>query len=152
MKTFAEYQAEALALSDYPRAGDRKTNARLADALNGEFAAPGEPSWEGETLINLECAVLGRSRPGGFASLPVYPAMAMCGEAGEFAEKIKKAWRDETPLDCVGAAKELGDVLWYVAAAARDLGFTLEEVAQLNIEKLHSRRARGTLAGAGDDR
>lgn len=150
MKTFDEYQREALALSDYPRAGDKKTDARVCVALDAQFAAPGEPTWDPTTFHDLERAVLGSTD--GVQSLPIYPAMAMCGEAGEFAEKIKKAWRDETPLDRVGAAKELGDVLWYIAAAARDLGFSLEEVAALNIEKLHSRRARGTLAGSGDDR
>lgn len=84
--------------------------------------------------------------------LPVYPAMAMCGEAGEFAEKIKKAWRDEVPLDKILAMKELGDVLWYIAAAARELGCSLAIVARMNIDKLRSRRERGVLAGSGDDR
>lgn len=144
MMTFQKYQDEALALSDYPHAGNKKMNARVRDVL-GER----DMGWDPDTIQDLECAVLGSTITG---SLPIYPAMAMCGEAGEFAEKVKKAWRNETPLDLHDAAKELGDVLWYIAAAARDLGFTLEEVAALNIEKLHSRRARGTLAGSGDNR
>lgn len=84
--------------------------------------------------------------------LPVYPALALNGEAGEFAEKVKKAWRDNTPLDRTAAALELGDVLWYVDAAAKDMGFTLEDVAQMNINKIQSRRARGVLHGSGDNR
>lgn len=84
--------------------------------------------------------------------LPVYPSMAMCGEAGEAAEKVKKAWRDKTGLDAKDFAKELGDVLWYVTAAAREVGYSLADVAELNLEKLRDRRARGTLMGAGDNR
>lgn len=84
--------------------------------------------------------------------LPVYPALAMCGEAGEFSEKIKEAWRDGTALDRAAALKELGDVLWYIDAAAKDMGFSLEEVAQGNLDKIQSRRSRGALTGSGDDR
>lgn len=84
--------------------------------------------------------------------LPVYPALAMAGECGEFSEKVKKAWRDGTPLDRAAALKELGDVLWYIDAAAKDLGYTLDEVAEANLNKIQSRRARGVLTGSGDNR
>ena len=84
--------------------------------------------------------------------LPVDPALALGGEAGEFSEKVKKAWRDNTHLDRRMAVLELGDVLWYITAAARDLGYTLADVATMNIDKLRSRRARGVLAGSGDER
>lgn len=53
--------------------------------------------------------------------IPVYPAMAMLGEIGELCEKI-------TTGDRVGVAKEAGDVLWYVAAAARDFGLTFDDL------------------------
>jgi NTP pyrophosphatase (non-canonical NTP hydrolase) len=49
-------------------------------------------------------------------------------------------------------AKEIGDVLWYIAALSRDLGFTLEEVAKMNIDKLESRKQRNVISGSGDDR
>lgn len=84
--------------------------------------------------------------------LPVYPALALNGEAGEFAEKVKKAWRDNTPLDTRAAGLELGDILWYIDASAKDMGLTLQEVAQMNIDKIASRRARGVLRGSGDNR
>lgn len=95
-----------------------------------------------------------RTYPNGVGSerLPVYPALAMSGECGEFSEKVKKAWRDGTPLDREAALKELGDVLWYVDAAAKDLGYALEDVAQANLDKIQSRRSRGVLTGKGDDR
>ena len=80
----------------------------------------------------------------------VYPTLGLCGEAGEVAEKIKKHMRDGRSL--VGVGLELGDVLWYISALADDLGITLEEVAQANIDKLASRMERGKLGGSGDDR
>jgi len=49
-------------------------------------------------------------------------------------------------------AKELGDVLWYVTAIASDLGYELDEVAQLNLDKLESRSQRGKIKGSGDNR
>ena len=79
----------------------------------------------------------------------VYPTLGLCGEAGEVAEKIKKHMRDGRSL--VGVGLELGDVLWYISALADDLGITLEEIAQANIDKLASRMERGKLGGSGDE-
>lgn len=84
-----------------------------------------------------------------------YPVIGLCGEAGEVAEKYKKCIRDDKPI--VGETrdaiiKELGDVLWYVAAIASELKVTLSEVAEKNLEKLADRRERGTLHGSGDER
>ncbi|MEK7594297.1 MAG: nucleoside triphosphate pyrophosphohydrolase family protein [Patescibacteria group bacterium] len=78
------------------------------------------------------------------------------GEAGEIAEKIKKIIRDKKGVisedDKKELAKEIGDVLWYLAVFAHDLGFDLEDIAQQNLDKLKSRKARGVLGGAGDNR
>jgi NTP pyrophosphatase (non-canonical NTP hydrolase) len=49
-------------------------------------------------------------------------------------------------------AKELGDVLWYVAQLASELGLELEDIARENLEKLSSRQRRGVLSGSGDER
>ena len=73
----------------------------------------------------------------------IYPALGLCGEAGRVAEKIKKNIRDGKSLDRVGL--ELGDVLWYISALADDLGVTLEEIAQANVDKLKSRMERNTI-------
>ena len=86
----------------------------------------------------------------------VYPALGLAGEAGELANKVKKVLRDhggrlsEEAREAILA--ELGDVLWYVAQVATDLGESLEAVAQANLAKLRSRKERGRLGGDGDDR
>ena len=80
----------------------------------------------------------------------VYPALGLCGEAGEVAEKVKKNIRDGKSLDGVGL--ELGDVLWYISALADDLGVSLEDVVKANVNKLYSRKARNKLQGDGDNR
>lgn len=90
----------------------------------------------------------------------LYPVLKLAGEAGEVAEKIGKLMRDEGWLpgrDLSAAqrdalAKELGDVMWYVASVATDLGLTLDQVGRGNIAKLEARLARGTIGGSGDDR
>ena len=84
----------------------------------------------------------------------VYTSLKLNGEAGEVAEKVGKIMRDKESIltedDKTLLVKELGDVLWYVSAAANELGFSLNEVARRNIAKLQDRQARGTLSGSGD--
>ncbi|OGL72704.1 hypothetical protein A3F28_03295 [Candidatus Uhrbacteria bacterium RIFCSPHIGHO2_12_FULL_57_11] len=86
----------------------------------------------------------------------VYPTLGLAGEAGEVADKIKKIFRDKGGLldeeTRTTLKKELGDVLWYVAQLSTELGLSLDDVAAGNIEKLKSRKDRGTLHGDGDDR
>lgn len=85
----------------------------------------------------------------------IYPALGMTGEAGEVADKVKKVIRDygsftaERKREIV---KEIGDVMWYCATLANDLGYSLEEVGIMNIEKLKSRKERGVISGSGDNR
>ena len=86
----------------------------------------------------------------------VYPALGLCGEAGETAEKVKKAMRDDggtlTEERREAIAAELGDVLWYAAQLATEAGLDLETIAEANLEKLASRQRRSVLQGSGDDR
>lgn len=86
----------------------------------------------------------------------VYPTLGLCGEAGEVAEKIKKVIRDNggvfTEEKKKEIIKEVGDVLWYIAALLSDLGVTMDETAVGNLEKLFSRKERGVLNGNGDNR
>lgn len=76
-----------------------------------------------------------------------YTVLGLCGEAGELANKLKKHIRSGTTVDPDVLADELGDVLWYVAAIARELGIPLDAVAQINLKKLNERKEKGTLAG-----
>lgn len=86
----------------------------------------------------------------------IYPALGLCGEAGEVAEKVKKVVRDKncefSDEDRMAIRKELGDVLWYIAQICSDLDLRLESVAIANVEKLRLRKEKGTLSGSGDDR
>jgi len=86
----------------------------------------------------------------------IYPALKLAGESGEVAEKVGKMLRDDagvlTDKRRDDLIKELGDVLWYVAALCHELKVPMAEVAQLNIDKLNSRKERNVLTGDGDDR
>ena len=84
----------------------------------------------------------------------IYPALGLCGEAGEVAEKIKKTVRGDTSLDEVSGsiADELGDVLWYLAILADDLEVDLEDIAQGNVDKLQLRMKSNKIKGDGDNR
>ena len=104
----------------------------------------------------------------------IYPALGLAGESGEVCEKIKKVMRGDLVkeiksnkqslskwFDNAGnlqrefkdsVEKELGDVLWYVANLASDLGLSMDIIAAKNLEKLRDRQDRDTLQGEGDDR
>lgn len=114
----------------------------------------------------------------------MYCALKLNGEAGELAEHVGKAMRDDgygqpqdyargvlregerpvpteaKPMHASGLTverhtliiKEIGDVAWYLAALSDELGVNLADVLQANLDKLASRRQRGTLGGSGDNR
>lgn len=83
----------------------------------------------------------------------MYAALGLTGEAGEVSNKIKKLFRDgDNAEKRAELAKEIGDVMWYVARLARVLDINLEEVLAANQAKLESRKARGVLGGNGDNR
>lgn len=83
-------------------------------------------------------------------------AMGIAGEAGEVIEKWKKvvAYKDGiiTETDKIELAKEMGDVVWYIAVLAHSLGLSFDEIMRMNVEKLKSRHARGKTKGSGDNR
>lgn len=80
-----------------------------------------------------------------------YCVMGLAGEAGEIANKVKKHWRDGV-LSPHDIADELGDVMWYVAMIAVELGVDLDHVAERNVEKLLDRAGRYKIKGEGDER
>ncbi|HEY4499780.1 MAG TPA: nucleoside triphosphate pyrophosphohydrolase family protein [Candidatus Paceibacterota bacterium] len=85
-----------------------------------------------------------------------YPTLGLASEAGEVCGKIKKVHRDKKDVfgqeDKDTIEKELGDVLWYLAQIASELGISLENVADGNIKKLYSRLERNKIGGDGDNR
>ena len=86
----------------------------------------------------------------------IYPALGLAEEAGEVAGKFAKAVRDnQGVLDeerRLQIEKELGDVLWFVAELCTVLNVDMGSIAQINLDKLASRKARGVIHGSGDDR
>ena len=86
----------------------------------------------------------------------IYPTLGLVGEAGEVAEKVKKVIRDKDGIfddeSLNGIKKELGDVLWYLSNLCTEFNFSLEDVAQENLEKLRIRKINGKISGSGDNR
>ena len=83
-----------------------------------------------------------------------YLLLKLAGEAGEVGQTYAKYLRDGTSSVEMerDVTAELGDVLWYVAMVAREVGVDLDEVANANLSKLASRAARGVLGGSGSHR
>lgn len=86
----------------------------------------------------------------------IYPTLGLTNEAGEVSGKIKKIFRDKSgqisDADKAALAAELGDVLWYLAQVATEVGLSLDDIAAANIAKLLDRKARDKIRGDGDDR
>ena len=81
-----------------------------------------------------------------------YSLLGFIGEVGELYSLLAKSIRDQKELDEVMIKKELGDCLWFLSALATDFGFTLDDVAETNLNKLQKRQKKGTLTGSGDNR
>ena len=69
--------------------------------------------------------------------------MGLCGEAGEAIDIVKKHLAQGHELDKERLAKELGDVAWYLAETASAIGYSLEDILRMNIEKLAARYPEG---------
>ena len=120
---FNQYQKEAVKTAQYPKL----------------FIYKESPSYVGFEKIRF-----------------IYPVLGLVGEAGEVAEKIKKIIRNKagTPSteDIQEIAKELGDVLWYIAALCTELGLEMNTVAATNLFKLRDRLERDKIKSEGDNR
>lgn len=127
--TFNEYQKQASALGDYPdihvltKGSNEDGNESEDECIDANY---------------------------------IYPALGLVGEAGEVAEKIKKLVRNDkghvSEEKRQEIKKELGDVQWYLQQLATEFNFTLEEVAQGNLDKLNDRKERGVIKSEGDNR
>ena len=83
-----------------------------------------------------------------------YALLNLAAEAGEVLGKVAKHIRDGgNPIVLQqDIKKELGDVMWMVAAVASDFRLTLSEICTHNLSKLHSRKEREVIGGSGDNR
>lgn len=135
-----------------------------------DVATPYDNHLDGYQALATKSAIYpGQGTPLGL----VYVALKLNGEAGEFAEHVGKAMRDDGMLGSYindhGSnaidwhegpnaerrdllIKEIGDVLWYLSAACNELGISLSEAATINLEKLCDRAERNALRGSGDNR
>ena len=118
--------------------------------------------WMKEKQVSDISATLYQKKACETAIFPKSPAMeyltlGLTGEAGEIANKVKKFIRDGAPPDEYEAKKieiayEIGDVMWYCAVLAEEMGMDLGHIMENNLRKLADRKARGTLSGSGDNR
>nr|DAI45345.1 MAG TPA: NTP-PPase-like protein [Caudoviricetes sp.] len=69
--------------------------------------------------------------------------MGLNGEAGEAIDVYKKYLFQGHDFDRVHLAKELGDVAWYLAVCADALGYTMDDIFALNVDKLRLRYPGG---------
>lgn len=69
--------------------------------------------------------------------------MGLCGESGEAIDLVKKHLAQGHELDKEKIAKELGDIAWYLAETAYAIGYPLEDILQMNIDKLKRRYPEG---------
>lgn len=69
--------------------------------------------------------------------------MGLCGESGEAIDLVKKHLAQGHELDTEHLAKELGDIAWYLAETAAAIGYSLEDILEMNIEKLKKRYPQG---------
>ena len=81
----------------------------------------------------------------------IYLTLGLGNEAGEFSGKVKKIIRGDTvhPYDLVS---EMGDVLWYLTRLCDNMKITLEDLADINYQKLSKRMETDTIKGNGDYR
>ena len=70
-------------------------------------------------------------------------ALGLCGESGEVADLLKKYHFQGHNLDLDHVAKELGDISWYLAVGAYAIGYDLETILQMNVDKLKARYPNG---------
>ena len=125
---------------------------KLRDDLRGRSAL-NAVQWlaEHHTGVSLDSYQRDANRTNATADL-ANKGLGLCGEAGEVAELLKKHLYHGHPLDREKLRNELGDVLWYVATLASDLGIPLSDVASANVDKLRKRYPDGFSAEASAKR
>ena len=90
-------------------------------------------------LNDYQRLALGTAAPASDELNLIHAALGLTGEAGEFADAVKRALVYGRPLDKLNLKEEVGDLLWYCALAAESLGYSLNDIASDNIAKLQVR-------------
>lgn len=116
----AEYQALAM------RTNDKKSTDRLLNKIN-------------DLKIGNHCGDTPEIELGGVLNA----ALGLSGEVGELNDIIKKWIFHEKQLDIDHAKKEAGDICWYLAMLCESFGWNLDEIMQINIDKLKARYPEG---------
>jgi NTP pyrophosphatase (non-canonical NTP hydrolase) len=129
----SEYQAAAVKTAIYREKITYPTLGLSAEV--GELA---------EKVIDVECPTTQQD------------VLKLSSHTGLVSNQVKKILRDDNGILSPGRkaaiASEIGDICWYIAALAHDIGVDLGDVAQENLNKLASRQERGTISGDGDNR
>lgn len=122
--TGTEYQQLAM------RTNDGKNVGRLSDKiLQLHRFNPDVPGWDSR---------------GGFDIGGIFNAcLGLSGEVGEVNDTVKKWVFHESSLDLDHLAKEVGDVMWYIALICESFGFSLDTIMQMNVDKLSKRYRDG---------
>lgn len=96
------------------------------------------------TINEYQEAAMRTSRKGGFAIEHLFNGvLGLVGESGEVADIVKKVAFQGHELDREHIAKELGDICWYIAETATAIGYDLETIMQMNVDKLMKRYPEG---------
>lgn len=118
--TGIEYQNLAM------RTNDGKATERMAKMMDAFFIADSEEP----------------GRPGDLGGI-LNGCLGLSGEVGEFNDMVKKWIFHEKPLDAEHAQKEVGDILWYIAMICHSFGWDMNQIMQMNIDKLKARYPDG---------
>lgn len=129
-----EYQDLAM------RTNDRKGTDRVINALTKSIINSCE-------IVNSDSKEMTKDLGGIFNA-----CLGLSGEVGEFNDMIKKWIFHEKQFDEEHAKKELGDVMWYVAMMCESFGWNLDEILQMNVDKLKARYPQGFLVELANNR
>ena len=138
--TFNDYQEKATATDLYP-VGNVTEEERVWLAEYRSLCAVGEIGEMLEKVINML-----------LTSLVTLNLSASGGKLANLAKKIRRDEGAVTEKVRIGIGHEVGDILWYLATLCTIVGLDFEQVAKDNIEMLTSRKKRGKITGAGDNR
>lgn len=118
-----EYQSYAMRTNDGKSTNRLRANLEIVDYFKQEKSPIPEGSMDLGGILN--------------------GCLGLSGEVGEFNDLIKKWIFHEKRIDLDHAKKELGDVMWYIAMICESFAWDMDEIMQLNVDKLKARYPEG---------